>query len=119
MKGERGAPQISYLQRPKAGLDPSDRPPSFPLSRPPTPNPLEQAIPAPCVSCQVPRSIPHLQPMSAALLLLRVGQQIDLEHRIGAARRLPARDLVDVLHALDHLAPQRVLAGEAAAAVAE
>jgi hypothetical protein len=37
----------------------------------------------------------------------------------SGARGLALGDLVDVLHALDHLAPQRVLAGQAAAAVAE
>src|SRR5262245_27748887 len=48
-----------------------------------------------------------------------IREQIDLLHHVRVPRGLAAGDLVDVLHALDHLAPQRVLAGEAAAAVAE
>src|ERR1043165_7302833 len=42
--------------------------------------------------------------------------EIDLLHGVRDRRRLAGSDLVDVVHAVDYLAPYRVLAGEAGAA---
>src|SRR5690349_6098973 len=53
------------------------------------------------------------------LTSLLVGEQVDLLHLVGLWRRLAARNLVDGVHAVDHLAPQRILTGELPAAVAE
>src|SRR5688572_23986484 len=47
---------------------------------------------------------------------LRVRLEINLLHYVGHHRRLALGDLVDIIHALDHLAPHRVLAVEAGAA---
>src|SRR5262249_22750593 len=60
--------------------------------------------------------LPHADGSAMSFL---VGQQVDFLHFVGLWRRLAARDLVDILHAGDHLAPQRVLPGELPAAVAE
>src|SRR5882672_8482014 len=64
-----------------------------------------------------------LLPTAYCLLPIRsfllISQHIHLLHHVGLRRGLAFGDLVDVLHAFDHLAPQRVLAGQAAAAVAE
>src|SRR2546423_11702937 len=58
------------------------------------------------------------RPLAPALSFL-VRQKIDLLHHVGLGRRVAFGDLVDVLHAFHHLAPERVLAGQAAAAVTE
>uniref|UniRef100_A0A0C1QMA9 Uncharacterized protein n=1 Tax=Tolypothrix bouteillei VB521301 TaxID=1479485 RepID=A0A0C1QMA9_9CYAN len=63
--------------------------------------------------------------LSVRSLLLRrrrvrpVGEDVGLLNDIRIGGRLATRDAVDVLHPFDDVAPQRVLAGEAAAAVAE
>src|SRR4249919_2853963 len=58
--------------------------------------------------------------MTPAPPLLLVRLQVDLLHHIGDGRRLAFGDLVDVIHALDDLTPDGVLAGEArASAVGE